>query len=88
MIRNTVPWRHLADDTMAAVLDSFHARTLAMMRGAPEGEMKTLRRTTGGGKLGPDDEAVLAMTADEYERWLDEECAKLWHDAHAPGGKT
>ena len=25
-----------ADDTMAAVLDSFHARTLAMMRGAFE----------------------------------------------------
>jgi hypothetical protein len=36
----------------------------------------------------PDDEAVLAMTADEYERWLDEECAKLWHDAHASGGKA
>ncbi len=53
-----------------------------------EGEMKTLWRMTGGGKLGPDDEAVLAMTADEYERWLDEECAKLWHDAHASGGKT
>jgi hypothetical protein len=53
-----------------------------------EDEMKTLRRTTGGGKFGPDDEAVIAMTADEYERWLDEECAKLWHDAHASGGKA
>ena len=33
-----------ADATMAGALDSFHARTLAMMRGAPEGSALEMAR--------------------------------------------